>query len=288
MKIESFAPLDPVLYREIVRRALSEDLRGGDVTTEATVSAKQRASGEIQIKAACVLAGLDVAVEVFLQLDPDTEIERLRQDGDLCRPGDLVARVSGFAAALLTAERTALNFLQRLSGIATLARRYVKAAGGLVTILDTRKTTPMLRVLEKYAVRTGGAANHRLALGDGVLIKDNHIRLAGSVTKAVKRVRAAGHDMSIEVEAQSLTDVTEALDAGVSIVLVDNFSLEDVREAVKWCRGRAKVEISGRVTLNRVAALAAAGADYISVGALTHSAPAVDMSFELKPQDMNH
>ena len=281
MKQEPFGPLDPALYREIVRRALAEDMRWGDLTTDATMSSGQRASGEILVKAPCVLAGLEVAVEAFEQLDPHVDVDRRRQDGDACEAGERVARVTGFAAALLTAERTALNFLQRLSGIATLSRRYVEAAAGRITILDTRKTTPTLRPLEKYAVRAGGGVNHRLGLDDGLLIKENHIRLVGSLVEAVKRVREAGHDMPVEVEAESLEEVVAALDAGADIVLADNLSTADVLEAVRLSRGRAKIEVSGGVTLERIEEIAVSGAEYVSVGALTHSAPAIDMSFEL-------
>ena len=285
MKQEPFGPLDPALYREIVRRALAEDVRWGDLTTDATVSIDQRAVGEILVKAPCVLAGLEVAVEAFEQLDPHVEVERRRQDAETCEAGEVVAHLEGFAGALLTAERTAINFLQRLSGIATLSRRFVDAAGGRITILDTRKTTPTLRLLEKYAVRAGGGVNHRLALDDGLLIKENHIRLAGSLAEAVTRVRAAGHDMPIEVEAQSLEEVVAALDARADVVLADNLSAEDMPEAVRLSRGRAKIEVSGGITLERIDEIAASGAEYVSIGALTHSAPAIDMSFELYPPE---
>jgi nicotinate-nucleotide pyrophosphorylase (carboxylating) len=184
---------------------------------------------------------------------------------------------------MLTAERTALNLLQRLSGIATLSRRFVEAAGGRITILDTRKTTPTLRALEKYAVRAGGASNHRSGLDDAILIKDNHIRLAGGVGQAVARMRAARRELPIEIEAQSLEQVDQALAAGADIILVDNLPIVEVREAVRRIAARAKVEISGGVTLERIPELAATGADYVSVGALTHSAPAADLSFELEP-----
>ena len=186
---------------------------------------------------------------------------------------------------MLTAERTALNFLQRLSGIATLTRRFVDAAGGTITVLDTRKTTPTLRALEKYAVRAGGGTNHRAGLDDGVLIKDNHVRLAGGVSEAVKRMKDADPEMPIEVEAQSLEQVDEAIAAGADIILVDNLPLDDIREAVKRVNGRAKVELSGGVTLDRIPELAKTGANYVSVGALTHSAPAADLSFELEPDE---
>ena len=283
MREEPFAPLDPGLYREVVRRALAEDLRWGDITTEAAVPAEARATGEVQTNTACVLAGLDIALEAFLQLDPKADVTRTRQDGETCEAGETILRLSGFASALLTAERTALNFLQRLSGIATLTRRFVDAAGSRATILDTRKTTPTLRVLEKYAVRAGGAVNHRLALDDGLLIKENHVRVAGSIAAAVDRLRETDHDLPIEVEAHCLDEVDEALAAGAAIVLLDNLSPDQRRTAVERCRGRAQTEVSGGVTLADIDTIAALGPDYISVGALTHSAPAIDMSFEIVP-----
>lgn len=283
MKPVPFAPLDPGDYRELVRRALAEDLGWGDVTTEATIERDQKGRGVIVSRARCVIAGLDIAGEAFRQLDPGVSIHLRRRDGEPCAAGEVVAEVIGAAAALLTAERTALNFMQRLSGIATLTRRFVDASAGRVTILDTRKTTPLLRVLEKYAVRAGGGVNHRSALDDGILIKDNHVRLAGSLVSAVKRMRSANREMPTEVEAQSLDEVDQALEAGADIVLLDNLSTPDIIEAVRRCRGRAKTEISGGVTLERVPELAATGADYISIGALTHSAPAADLSFEIEP-----
>jgi nicotinate-nucleotide pyrophosphorylase (carboxylating) len=210
-------------------------------------------------------------------------IAAYRHDSELCEPGTKVADMNGHAAALLTAERTALNFLQRLSGIATLTRQFVDAAGGRITVLDTRKTTPLLRALEKYAVRAGGGVNHRKGLDDGILIKDNHIRLAGGVGNAVSRMRKATREMPTEVEAQSLEQVNAALDAGADIILLDNLSTPEIIEAVRRCKGRAKTEISGGVTLPRMPELAATGADYVSIGALTHSAPAADLSFEIEP-----
>jgi nicotinate-nucleotide pyrophosphorylase (carboxylating) len=278
-----FQPLDPALYREVVRRALAEDLGWGDVTTEATVPPELRAKGIILAKSPCVIAGLDVAAEVFLQLDPGCAFDRRKKDGDRCEPGDVVAEVRGAAAAMLTAERTALNFLQRLSGIATITRRFVDAAGGKIVVLDTRKTTPTLRALEKYAVRAGSGTNHRAGLDDGILIKDNHIRLAGGVAEAVKRMKDDDPEMPIEVEAQSLEQVDEALAAGVDCLLVDNLPADVIKEAVRRAQGRVKIEISGGVTLDRLPELAATGANYVSVGALTHSAPAADLSFELEP-----
>ena len=283
MKTVPFERLDPASYRELVRRALAEDLGWGDVTTEATVSPNQRARGVLVAKSDCVLAGLDVAAEVFRQLDPAVTFTPLRKDGDRCEAGTTVGEVRGSAAAMLTAERTALNFLQRLSGIATLTRRFVEAVDSRIAILDTRKTTPTLRVLEKYAVRAGGGVNHRGGLDDAILIKDNHIRLAGGVESAIGRMKSAGQQMMVEVEAQSLADVDAAIAAGADIILLDNLSIEEIREAVRRIGGRAKVEISGGVTLDRVRELAQTGADYVSVGALTHSAPAADLSFELEP-----
>jgi len=281
-------PLDPSLYRDLVRRALEEDLGAGDITTEATVAAGQNARGVFLVKADCVVAGIEVAFEAFRQAARNGSPRPLsftvrKPDGEHCKPGDEIAEVLGSARTLLTGERTALNFLQRLSGIATRARRFVEAAGGRIQVLDTRKTTPTLRALEKYAVRAGGATNHRMGLFDAILIKDNHIRLAGGVCAAVAGVRGRQPDLPVEIEAQSLGQVDEALAAGADIVLVDNLGSEEIREAVRRARGRAKIEISGGVTLERLSELAATGADYVSVGALTHSAPAVDISFEIEP-----
>jgi nicotinate-nucleotide pyrophosphorylase (carboxylating) len=284
MRTVPFAPLDPALYRETVRRALAEDLGWGDVTTEATVDSSLRARGVILAKSDCVIAGLEVAAEAFRQLDPGAVFTVGRSDGERCTPGTVVAEVRGTAAAMLTAERTALNFLQRLSGIATLTRRFVDATGGAITILDTRKTTPTLRALEKYAVRAGGGTNHRGGLDDGILIKDNHIRLGGGVVQAVRQMKAARQEMPIEIEAQSLEQVDQAIAAGADVILLDNLSIAEVREAVRRIGGRAKVELSGGVTLDRIPELATTGADFVSVGALTHSAAAVDLSFELEPE----
>jgi nicotinate-nucleotide pyrophosphorylase (carboxylating) len=275
--------LDAGAYRELVRRALAEDLAGGDVTTDAIVGRDVRARGTLLAKSACTLAGLDVAFEAFVQLDAGVAAAWQRHDGDQCEPGATIGHITGSARALLTGERTALNFLQHLSGVATMARRFVAASGGAITILDTRKTIPMLRALEKYAVSTGGATNHRMSLNDGVLIKDNHIRLGGGIATAVARLRASGARAAVEVEVETMTQVDEALDAGADILLLDNMTIDDVREAVRRCRGRAKTEISGGVTLERMPALAGTGADFVSVGALTHSAPAADISFEIDP-----
>ena len=283
MKPVALEPLEPGRYRELVRRALAEDFGWGDVTTEGVIDREQKARAIILVKSRCVTAGMDIAGEAFRQLDPGVQITVRCGDGSLCAPGTTVAELTGQAAALLTAERTGLNFLQRLSGIATLTRQFVDAAAGRITVLDTRKTTPLLRALEKYAVRAGGGVNHRSGLDDGILIKDNHIRLAGGVVDAVTRMRRANREMPTEVEVQSLQQVDEALASGADIILLDNLSMADIIAAVNRCRGRVKTEISGGVTLSRMPELAATGADYVSIGALTHSAPAADLSLEIEP-----
>jgi nicotinate-nucleotide pyrophosphorylase (carboxylating) len=275
--------LDPSAFRDLVRRALEEDLGRGDITTQAVVSPGARGRGLLVMKSPGVVAGLEVAADVFAQLDPQTQVAMRRRDGDWCQAGDTLAEVTGDARALLLAERTALNFLQRLSGIATLTRRFVQESEGRITVLDTRKTTPTLRALEKYAVLAGGGTNHRLRLDDGVLIKDNHLRLAGGIGTAVARAREALGDRPIEVEVESLDEVDQALAAGAGILLLDNMTTGDIGEAVRRCRGRARTEISGGVTLARLPELARTGADAVSVGALTHSAPATDISFEIHP-----
>lgn len=275
--------LDAADYRDLVRRALAEDLAGGDITTDAIFGQTDRARGTFLTKSACTVAGLDVALETFSQLDSGVIAEWQVHDGSECDAGAVIGHVRGTARALLSGERTALNFLQRLSGIATLARRFVAASGGTITILDTRKTTPTLRALEKYAVSAGGATNHRMSLNDGVMIKDNHIRLGGGIANAVAQVRAFGAKPVVEVEVETLEQVDQALAASADILLLDNMSIDDIREAVRRSRGRAATEISGGVTLERIPELAATGADFVSVGALTHSAPAIDISFEIEP-----
>ncbi len=276
-------PLAPEAYRDLVRQALAEDVGSGDITTRATVDPAQRARAVLLAKSRCVLAGLDVAFEAFRQLDPDVAIDVRHRDGDRCEPGTEVAEVRGRADALLTAERVALNYLQRMTGTATMARTFVDAAAGRIIVLDTRKTTPLLRALEKYAVRAGGATNHRIGLYDAILIKDNHIRLAGGVEAAVRRTRTLSPGLPVEIEAQSLEQVDDALAAGAELILLDNLSTPDIIEAVRRCQGRARTEISGGVTVSRLPELAATGADFVSVGALTHSAPAADISFEIEP-----
>jgi len=278
--------LKPSEYRDIVHRALEEDVGAGDLTTNATVPSDARATGVFVVKADCVLAGLDVACEVFRQTSTDGVVPSFtirKRDGERCRAGDEIAVVAGAARALLIGERTALNLLQRLSGIATRARQFADAAAGRITVLDTRKTTPGLRVLEKYAVRVGGGANHRRGLFDAVLIKENHIRLAGGVRAALDRARVASPGVPVEIEAETLDQVDEALAAGAPMILVDNMTIDQIREAVRRAKGRARIEVSGGVTLERIPEIASTGADFVSVGALTHSAPAVDISFEIEP-----
>lgn len=275
-------------YRDLVARALAEDLGDGDITTRAIVPDARAATGTLMVKAPCVVAGLGVAEEVCRQVDARIRWQATSTDGQQRQPGDVLATVHGPAASLLAAERTLLNFLQHLSGIATITRAFVDAAGGRVTVLDTRKTVPALRALEKYAVRCGGGANHRFGLFDGVLIKDNHIRVAGSIGEAVRRMRAAlagrAGAWPIEVETQSLSQVREALDARVDIIMLDNLDLPQMREAIALIAGRARVEISGGVSIERMPALAALGADTVSVGALTHSAKAADISLEIEAE----
>jgi nicotinate-nucleotide pyrophosphorylase (carboxylating) len=270
-------------HAELIKLALEEDIGRGDATTAAVIPANQRARGVILAKSALVVAGLDVAAETFRQLDAAVVVEVLWGDGARVGANEPIAFVTGNARALLTAERTALNFLQRLCGIATMTAKYVDAAAGRITILDTRKTTPGLRELEKYAVRCGGGTNHRQRLDDGILIKDNHKRLAGSVRQASAQALQNANGLPVEVEVENLAELDEALGAGVPRILLDNFTTYDIREAVKRVAARAKLEVSGGVTLDRVPELATTGADFVSIGALTHSAPAADLSFELEP-----
>jgi len=265
---------------------LAEDVGRGDMTTEAVVLPGVRARGRFIAKQDLVVAGLEVADAVFAVLDSSVEIEAFVTDGDRVRASEVFARVEGPAEVLLAAERTALNLLQHLSGIATLTRAFVEAvAGTRAQIVDTRKTLPGLRLLQKYAVLVGGGRNHRFGLDDGILIKDNHIALAGGVRTAIERARRhAGHMHKIEVEVSHMDDVREAIEARADIILLDNMPPEMVREAVRLIRERAPdvlVEASGGITLENVRAYAEAGVDFISIGALTHSAPAVDISLKL-------
>ena len=269
--------------KRAVEAALAEDLGAGDVTSEGTIDEAATCTGRVLLKEPGVVCGIAVVEAVFRALDPVVRFEPLTEDGALVSetPAEL-ARVSGRTRAVLAGERTALNFLGRLSGVATLTRCFVDAVEGTgAVILDTRKTTPGLRALEKYAVRCGGGRNHRFGLDDGILVKDNHLRAAGGVRAAVERLRALGADLTIEVEAETLDDVREALDAGADQVLLDNMPLELMREAVALTGGRATLEASGGVTLDTVRGIAETGVDFISSGALTHSARSLDVSLEL-------
>jgi len=266
---------------EVVAAALREDLGDGDVTTRFVVGPDLMGEARITAKSAGVLSGADAAARVFEMLRPPCEYVAVAPDGARLEPGDEAARIVGALGSILTAERTALNFLQRLSGIATLTRRYADALAPYdnVTLLDTRKTTPGLRFLERAAVRAGGGHNHRAGLWDAILIKDNHVTAAGGVSTAVERARSAG--MPVEVEVDTIAQLLEALDAGAEIVLLDNMSPDEMRRAVEITAGRAKLEASGGMTLDGAVAAAQAGVDRISVGALTHSAPALDLSLEV-------
>jgi len=270
--------------QEIVRAALAEDVGSGDATTLATVGADARARATITQKAPGVVFGLEAAERTFAELDDAVAFERLSPEGAWQEPGTEVLRIAGPARALLTGERTALNLLQRLSGIATLTARYVQAVEGTgVQILDTRKTTPGLRMLEKAAVRAGGGTNHRVGLFDAILIKENHIAAAGGVEQAVEQARAAYPELPLEVECRNREEIAQALQAGPPRILLDNMDPEQLRAAVAQVAGRAELEASGRITLETVRAHAVEGLDFISVGALTHSAPALDLSLILEP-----
>jgi nicotinate-nucleotide pyrophosphorylase (carboxylating) len=274
----------------IVKDALAEDLASGDVTTEALIPSDLTGKASILVKRDGVLAGIDVAKEVFRQVDPSLQFKVLVKDGSKVRKGKVVATVEGKAASILKAERTALNFLQHMSGIATETARYVKAVSGTKAVItDTRKTIPGLRMLEKYAVRAGGGKNHRLNLSDGILIKDNHLialRASGvDLGKVVKIARQrAPKGLKIEVEVESVQQASEALAAGADIIMLDNMKLEDMRKAVKLVKGRALLEASGGITLDNVRSVAETGVDFISIGALTHSARALDISLEFEPE----
>ena len=272
--------LPPEISRSIIR-ALEEDIGPGDVTTDTIVPADASLRGRIIAKQDGVVAGLGIARQVMLALSQQINFVAEVEDGSKVTRGIVLANLEGSARALLTGERTALNFLGRMSGIATLTRKFVDAVSGTkAVILDTRKTAPGLRITDKLAVRLGGGQNHRTGLFDMILIKDNHIDFAGSITAAVQRVRAAGTTLEIEVETRSLDNVREALALGVERILLDNMSIATMREAVAICNGRAKLEASGNVTLDTVLEVAGTGVDYISVGALTHSPQVFDVSLE--------
>jgi nicotinate-nucleotide pyrophosphorylase (carboxylating) len=281
----SLPRLPKALVQRAVMDALAEDLGlAGDLTTDATVAADAEAEAVIASRQVGVIAGLDLAEAAFAAMDAGVRFERIRSDGERVEPGDVVARISGNARAILTGERVALNYLGRLSGIASLTRRYVDAVSGTrAAIADTRKTTPGLRAFEKYAVRCGGGQNHRTGLFDAILIKDNHIVAAGGVEAAIARARAyAGHMVKIEVEVDTLEQLALVLNHKVDAVLLDNMAPETLRAAVRQVGGRALTEASGGVNLKTVHAIAETGVDLISVGALTHSAPVLDLGLDFK------
>lgn len=277
--------LSPALVDRVVRAALAEDLAGGvDVTSEATVPAGQRAVGDLVARADGVVAGLPVAEAVFaVTTDGELDFDRRVTDGARAERGDVLATVRARTRPLLLGERTALNLLCRMSGVATATRRWADALAGTGAVVrDTRKTTPLLRALEKYAVRCGGGENHRMALSDAALVKDNHVLAAGGVAAAYQAVTAAFPGVPVEVEVDDVAGAVEAADAGADLVLLDNFSVEDVKQAVAAVGGRARLEVSGGLTLESARAYGETGVDYLAVGAITHSAPALDIAFDLR------
>jgi nicotinate-nucleotide pyrophosphorylase (carboxylating) len=277
--------LDPAIVREAAARALGEDRGPADITTLACVPPEVQAAARIFAKEPCVLAGLPVAEKVFREQDPALVLTPRAEDGDTLKPGGTALEIRGPAASILTGERSALNFLQQLSGVATETRRYVEAAAGTrAQILDTRKTAPGLRALQKYAVACGGGANHRFGLYDRFLIKDNHLALMGAgrtLADAVKAARSLEPQALLEVEVDRLDQIPEVVALGVDIILLDNMTASEMRACVELIAGRARTEASGNVTLARVPEIAATGVDYISVGALTHSVRAIDFSLEI-------
>jgi nicotinate-nucleotide pyrophosphorylase (carboxylating) len=267
----------------LIELALTEDIGAGDITTDALIPAHQSGRGDIVAKEDIIVCGLETAMRVFHAVDADLNIQCRHKDGDLAAAGATVLSASGSMRGLLKAERTALNFLQRLSGIATHVRTYVDAMGESDTrLVDTRKTTPGWRTLEKYAVRVGGAANHRMGLYDGILIKDNHIAACGGIVEAVSRARRLAHHLvNVEVEVSNFKELTQALDAGADVIMLDNMPIVDIREAVTRIAGRALCEVSGNVSRDRLGELTDTGVDIISVGALTHQARSVDLSMRI-------
>jgi nicotinate-nucleotide pyrophosphorylase (carboxylating) len=272
----------PSHVREFIKSALEEDIGTGDITTELLIPGAQRSLAVLIAKNSFVLAGMPFAVEVFRAFGEDVTFESMCEEGSRVKKATVLANISGSTTALLTCERVALNILQRLSGIATVTSRFVKKTEGLnVSILDTRKTTPGMRYMEKYAVRAGGGENHRSGLYDGILIKDNHIESAGGIGNAVALAKKGSHLMKVEVEAENIKDVREALKAGADIIMLDNMTVADIKKAVGIVGGKAIIEASGNVSLDNVRAIAETGVDLISVGALTHSAPSADISMKL-------
>ncbi|GET27598.1 carboxylating nicotinate-nucleotide diphosphorylase [Prolixibacter sp. NT017] len=278
MSILNFDVIDP-----IIDYALKEDIGDGDITTNTVIPGETQTTATMTAKADGVVAGLPVAERVFRKLNPDIEWTTYIEDGSFVKKGDVLVQVKGSFRALLTGERLALNFLQRMSGIATETSRYVKVVEEYKTeILDTRKTVPGLRLLDKYAVKMGGGTNHRIGLYDMVMIKDNHIKVAGGITKAVEAIRPTISDhIKIEVETTNLEEVEEAIAAGADIIMLDNMDNETMKLAVELVNGRAKVEASGNMTLERLKGVAATGVDFISIGALTHSVTALDISMNI-------
>jgi nicotinate-nucleotide pyrophosphorylase (carboxylating) len=273
--------------KQLIAKAIAEDLGQGDVTTEALIPKTQHGKASIVAKANGIIAGVELAKQVLLKVDPELKITTLIEDGTEIKPGDIVAKIEGRVASILKAERVAINFLQHLSGIASETSHYVKAVKGLpVQITDTRKTTPCLRTPEKYAVRVGGGKNHRMHLGDGILIKDNHLAALRHQGLGIKEIvikarQKASPELKIEVEVKTTQEAIEAAEAGANIIMLDNMGLDDMRQAVKLIKGRALIEASGGITLDKVRAVAETGIDLISIGALTHSAKALDISLEL-------
>jgi nicotinate-nucleotide pyrophosphorylase (carboxylating) len=272
------------LVRDAVARALAEDIGRGDITTDALIAADVPAAARLMAREAGIVAGLDLAEAAFRGVDDSVTFERLLADGDRAKAGDVIARIAGTARTLLSAERVALNFMTHLSGIATLTGRYVAAVSATkARIVDTRKTLPGLRAFEKYAVRMGGGANHRFALDDAAMIKDNHIVAAGGIGPAIRQVRAAtGHMVKICCEVDHIDQIDEALGAGADVILLDNMDPPTLAQAVRLIAGRATTEASGKVSLETVADIAASGVDVISVGKLTHSAPALDIALDFE------
>jgi nicotinate-nucleotide pyrophosphorylase (carboxylating) len=276
--------LDLERVSRVVKIALEEDLGAGDATSEATIPEGARARGVLLAKQELVLAGLDVARLVFEAVDPGVRLKAEGREGDRFFPDTVLATLEGRARPMLAGERVALNFLQRLTGVATLTRRFVDAvAGTRARIRDTRKTTPLLRFLEKHAVEVGGGVPHRGGLDSGILVKDNHVRLAGSVRQATLRAVAGARGLPIEIEVDAPEQIEDALEAGAQMILLDNFTPDEVRGAVAQVRGRVPLEASGGIRLDNVRDYAQAGVDYIAIGALTHSAPAADISLEIEP-----
>ncbi len=278
---------DITQLQQLIDQALAEDLSYGDVTTEALIPETQRSKASIMAKARGVIAGVEIAKQVFLKVDPKLKMDILIKDGTEVKPGDVISRIVGKTSSILKAERVALNFLQHLSGIASETARYVAAVKGLpVNITDTRKTTPGLRALEKYAVHIGGGKNHRMHLGDAILIKDNHLAALRNQGLSIKEVVDRAHQKAppktkIEIEVKTTKEAIEAAESGADVIMLDNMNLKDMRQAVQLIKGRASIEASGGINLERVRAVAETGVDLISIGALTHSPKALDLSLEL-------